>query len=408
MKTFILLTAGLGIMVGCSPVSFDVDKKAICGDLGEESCDPGVDVTSFNGSYVVPTPKVDVLIVNDNSGTMQFEQRAMANRFNDFIVGPLNGLGWRLGITTMDISNNNRSQNGELTISPPSGVTINPELQDGKLLRFSNGQNFISETDVGVNTMFGDAIEIEQTGMSDERGILTAGMALSRPGFLRSDSTHVAVIMLTDEDVRSVGETIEQDDCPRCNNSQLQNMQAALAGFGVTSRDKKAELERVWNQVNQQRSGFTQKTISVHSLIVKPNDTSCLNSQNTQSQPSGVIFNDARYGRMYEDLSNDPKFKGLVGNICAMNYSSELSTIGNYIRGRTVRDIPLIRTCNIITDDPENNPITISINDGPSFVLGRDSLPAGITNIQAFPGRLEFTPNLPAGTKVSTSFSCNN
>ncbi len=393
LKAFVVLTTGLGIMVGCSPVSFDVDEKAVCGDLDAASCNPiGPNLAEYTSAYTVAPAKVDVLIVNDNSGTMRYEQREMGNRFNTFI-NRLSGFNWQLGITTMDVSNANRNANGEQSIAPT--VTPNANLQDGKLVPFYNGSYILREGQSDALNLFRDAIEIEQQGLSDERGILTASMALqnsANSGLVRSDSTHVAIIMLTDEDVRSGGEA--------------NNTNPATAGLlNIMPRDRKENLLSVWNQVNSNRN----KTISVHSLIVQPGNSGCYNAQRTQVQPNGQIFGDATFGLMYDDISKDPTFKGIVGNICSSNYSSELSTISNYIAGRAQGDVPLNKTCDIITNNPDR-PITIDLqnsNGNFSFRLGIDPLPPGFTNIQAFPGRVEFTPGLNQGTNVQIRYSCN-
>jgi hypothetical protein len=385
IKTFLLLILGLGIMVGCSPVSFDVDEKAICDGLSEEECNPITpSLAEFTTTYSVPRPKVDVIIMNDNSGTMLYEQQEMGLRFGSF-TNELTGLDWQLGITTMDISNANRLANGEQQIPG----TANANLQDGKLVPFSDGSSVIREGQANVATLFSDAITIETKGLHDERGILAASLALQGSA-VRSDSTHVALIMLTDEDVRSGGEA---------NNSN-----PAVSGtYSVMARDRKEHLLSVWNQVSGGR-----KTISVHSLIVKPNDSSCLTTQRNQVQPNGLVYNDANYGLMYNDLSNDIRFKGIVGNICSSNYTNELRTMGDYIAGRTEGDIPLNKTCEIITNDI-NHPITITLSNSSgsyTFKLGFDPLPMGLTSVQAFPGRVQFTPGLNAGTNVSINFSC--
>ncbi|MCB0513392.1 MAG: hypothetical protein KDC60_03075, partial [Bacteroidetes bacterium] len=249
MRIFVILTTGLGIMVGCSPVGFDVNEKAICEDLDGESCNPITpNLAEFTTQYTVARAKVDVLIVNDNSGTMRYEQREMGNRFNTFI-SRLAGFDWQLGITTMDVSNSNRNANGEQSIAPT--VTPNPNLQDGKLVPFSNGSYLIREGNTNALDLFRNAIEITDQGLSDERGILTASMALQKSGttgLVRNDSTHVAIIMLTDEDVRSGGEA--------------NNTNPATAGLlDIMPRDKKTYLESIWNQVNSNHD----KTISVHS-----------------------------------------------------------------------------------------------------------------------------------------------
>src|SRR5690606_34653408 len=48
--------------------------------------------------------KVDVLIVIDNSGSMEYEQRNMAQRVRNFI-SILRGLDWQIGVTTTDPRN---------------------------------------------------------------------------------------------------------------------------------------------------------------------------------------------------------------------------------------------------------------------------------------------------------------
>ena len=45
--------------------------------------------------------KVDILVVDDNSGSMEFEQTSMANRVSNFLA-ILQGLDWRIGIATTD------------------------------------------------------------------------------------------------------------------------------------------------------------------------------------------------------------------------------------------------------------------------------------------------------------------
>jgi hypothetical protein len=402
-KIFILLSAGLGLMVGCSPVSFDVDEKSICEDLDEQSCNPiNPQLAEFTSQYTVAVPKVDIVIANDNSGTMQYEQRDMGNRFSDFI-NRLAGFNWQLGITTMDISNANRSANGEYPVNSP-GASPNAAFQDGKLIPIG-GSYILREGQADALTAFRNAIEItpsESRGYADERGILTAGLALqngSSTGLVRSDSTHVAVIMLTDEDVRSVGEVTDPAQA------------AALQGFTVTARDRKEHFASIWTQVNSGRN----KTISVHSLIV--NDSSCLSIQRQQQQPNGQIITDATYGLMYKDLSQDERFEGIVGNICAINYGSELSRIGEYIATRAVRDVPLNKVCDIITDDIEY-PVEITLENSQgtatyNFRLGFDPLPpvafssgGSFTEITAHPGRIEFNPGLRAGTKVAVRYTC--
>src|SRR5690606_35059906 len=100
----------------------------------------------------------------------------------------------------------NRAQHGEYAVAPldPSNPP-NPAFQDGRLIPIGSSY-LLREGQANAQDLFRQAIEItpqESRGLSDERGILTASMALQNggsTGLIRSNSTHVAVIMLTDED----------------------------------------------------------------------------------------------------------------------------------------------------------------------------------------------------------------
>src|SRR5690606_8968839 len=48
--------------------------------------------------------RVDILLVDDNSGSMSAEQNLLAQRFSTFI-SRLSGLDWQIGITTTDVTN---------------------------------------------------------------------------------------------------------------------------------------------------------------------------------------------------------------------------------------------------------------------------------------------------------------
>lgn len=379
---------GLGLLIGCSPVGFEVSQDS-CEDSSGSCVVTNATTKRITSNYSIPVPKLDILFVVDNSGSMAVEQANMGNRFNSF-TSSLNGLNWQMGVTTADISYNQRALWGEPSLTAPPSL-YDTNYQDGKLLSFgSSTGNILVEGNPNASSLFRNTVQIEQQGTYDERGIVATTMALQNNygSLIRTDSNHVAVVILSDEDVRSIG--LENNTDPSRRDI-----------FPVEYRDTKEYLADVWNsQINANGT----KTISVHSIVVKPGDNSCLNAQTNQQGETG------HFGSMYADLSNDPRFKGITGSICANDYASQLSSMGSYIRDRSFKDVPL-DNCAIITNDPVNHPIQITVttlNSGTYTFDYTDTPPSGtgLTSVSIQPGSLTLNPALPAGTSVGVSYSC--
>ena len=91
----------IGLYVGCSPVKFSLDDSK----CKENGCIVVDGKYSFNYTATAGYGKVDILIVNDNSASMSFEQARLAPRFANFI-GDLDSrnIDYRIGMTTTDVS----------------------------------------------------------------------------------------------------------------------------------------------------------------------------------------------------------------------------------------------------------------------------------------------------------------
>lgn len=402
MKTLTLtrlacLSFAVGFYVGCSPVKFALDAGQ-CEKVGQ-SCVVQNGLYHFDNNVSVGGGKVDILIVDDNSASMSFEQKNLASRFSGFISQlESNSVDYRIGITTTDISSNvsNTSNNY------PRAINGNGSFQDGNLIAFGSGVPYLTPSSAGSQSgrvsLFNNTIVRQETlqceqfianwvqnyGVSgintneyaqqylancpsgDERGIFAANLVVKKnPGsFIRSDA-HLAIIFLSDEDERSglygsgQGYALSDDDQP---NTLIQNISSTY-GSG--------------------------KSVSVHAIVVK--DNSCLSVQNHQSlgNPAVAATNgivSGSLGSAYLTFPNNGWGKAV--DICFNDYTSQLGQISSNIIDR-------INSASLACSNPQNLVVTISSSD------------SSITWTQQG-SEIRFNKQLPAGTSVHLTYDCSS
>jgi len=299
--------------IGCSKGQFEKVKQTNC------SSDTGA--CTFDETILISGGMVDVLFVDDNSGSMSFEQSKMAERF-PMLLAKLDYryLNYRIGITTTDMSSSK---------NPPRAINQNGALQNGKLIAFSNGQKYLepntpNKYNLFLNTMkrpetleceafinYAVANGISQSSAEyangyqehcpsgDERGVMAAVNTIrNNTDQLIRPKAHLAVVIISDENERSFGVSdshpeyaLEYDDYPQAMIDTVKQM-------------------------------YPEKTLSVHSVVVKSNDTACLQNQNEQM--GGLVK--GFYGTVYEQLSQATN--GVIGSVCASDYGSQMGQIG--------------------------------------------------------------------------------
>lgn len=379
----------------CSGVKFsqkfDCEKDSTCIVQNGKAVYPGEEVSVSGG-------KVDILIVNDNSASMSYEQARMAARFGQFINNlDSKYIDYRIAFTTTDISS---AQNSARAINQ------NGALQDGKLITLSNGKKFLSKDDGNLSEktqIFNTAINRPETlacenfiknwinsGKSindqnysaeylancpsgDERGIYAANLVVNNnpDSFLRDDADF-QIIFLADEDERS----------------QLYFSQPDYA---------LADLDSGKGLVQNIRSKFPNKNFGIHPIIVA--DDYCLPLQSQQllnvvSGSYGYEYNNAR--KEAQTLINSERTsKGLssismvLGDICSNDYSSQLKNIFDQVVG------PIVDNFALKCANPEGLNITVSTNDS-------------TVSHEIVGNVIRFNKKLPVGTRVSiSSYSCN-
>ncbi len=309
------LLGAIGLFsVGCSKAKFEKSSNPHCvSDTG--AC-------SFDETIFVSGGMVDVLFVDDNSGSMSFEQSKMAERFPT-LLQKLDDrmLDYRIGVTTTDISNSYSN--------PPRTINQNGALQNGRLIAFSGGLKYLEPNTPNKSSLFLETMKrpetlecekyindsvaagINQTSSEyqagyfahcpsgDERGIKAALKSIrdNQDQLIRPEA-HLAVVVISDENVRSWGLTDTQ------------------SAYALESEDKPQTL------IDTVKQMYPNKTLSVHSVVVRSGDMGCLNAQNAQM--NGLVK--GQYGTIYEQLSTATQ--GVIGNVCDADYGTQMGKIG--------------------------------------------------------------------------------
>tara|TARA_B100000749_G_scaffold280897_1_gene280727 strand:- start:2360 stop:3577 length:1218 start_codon:yes stop_codon:yes gene_type:complete len=247
---------------------------------------------------------VDILFINDNSGSMSFEQKRMSESFNS-LISTLDGqnIDYNIAVTTTDISTTN---------NPADDENGNGALQDGKFIQFPNGEYILRKSNTTSSQRvqyFGSVIEREETKTcedsgfttcpsGDERGIYALNKVLDRADSSFFQSNLFAVVILSDEDERSDGGR---------SNSVARQLEEMDQPESVVSR--------------LGTSLGLDKSMTVYSFIVQPGDYTCKSQQDAQGVALGNNSIEGNYGVQYGLLSNP---------------SDELKSLGNIIEGKTI------------------------------------------------------------------------
>jgi hypothetical protein len=362
----------MGFYIGCSPVKFSLDDSK-CKDKG---CIVVNGQFSFNYTVTAGLGKVDILIVNDNSASMSFEQARLAPRFDNFISDlDSRNIDYRIAMTTTDVSN---SKAGTL-INYKEGIPfLTPSHQDRLALFNKTIQrpetlacekfiaNWIRSNGGNRESINSDAYSkgyAQNCPSGDERGVYAANLVINNnpSSFIRPDA-HLAVIFLSDEDERSSLYTnqiykLEQMDQP---------------SFLVSNVKERLGTDKY-------------NSLSVHAIVVK--DQACLAQQGNQAldnyaPTAGLVT--GSIGNVYLSFANQGW--GNAADICSDNYAGQLGEIRAKITDR-IKDIML--NC----QEPKDIQVTVSGNNVP-YVLENKIL--------------KFSQYLAPGTRVSLSYKCES
>ena len=309
-----------------------------------------VELVKLSTTVSLPTKKVDVLFLIDNSGSMDKDRTKLGQKLADF-TSKLADFDWQICVTTTE-----PSQDGALIPFKKADGTVTTSYMIDKTTSDYNNMFLKTVSTPPVKGGNGDM------GSGNESGILATNRAVERNDnrCFRSDAAFASIV-LSDEDEESTGGFIEYS----------------------TSGQYKGEL----NTKNLPTTAVSTvasvmgaaKVFTFHSLVIKPGDTACYNLQKAES--------DVWYGRRYDELSK--LTSGITGSICSDNFGNELAAYADRIRA-TLGSISLECT------PKAGTPFEVKVNGS-----------VATSNTYQLDGnKLLFTPALVNGTTVGVSYWC--
>jgi len=310
---------------------------------------------TYTKNVLATDNKVDILLVVDDSNSMLSDNRKLADKLQGFVSGLTNvGIDWNMCVTitrAQDVAGNGTlywgaSRNWVNYLGSPKWV-----MKSG-----ATDPNSIFKSTI-------EAIGAGWAGTDDERGIKAAYWHAEYANYNNCyrDDASLSVIMISDEDVRSVG----GDPAYQYYSGEL---------LPLDTDDLPA------NYINKIKQKFgMNKRFAVNSIIVKPNDSKCMSMQDADGSKS-------HYGFKYAELST--LTNGSIGSICDEDYSQNL----NYFKERivnTLGSIPLecIPVGSVdVKLTPSMNNVSISVQNN----------------------SLVFNPAVPVGYKIDLKYYCSS
>jgi hypothetical protein len=286
--------------------------------------------------------KVDILIIDDNSYSMEVEQKKMAERFPSFISA-LGDLDYQIAVTTTDIDSVNSKTNLGGRVVDWTGATsklltpLTPKASDVF-------KNTIKRSETIGCANRGDCPSGNEQPL--QATILAMRQRMTDNSGIFRDNVDLALIILSDEDEMSNGPS---------NATKPQDVVDAFkTEFGETKR------------------------LRAFGIVIKSGDEKCLKEQ--VAQTSGG--NGGYYGTHVETLA--AMTGGVVNSICDSDYSKSLAEIS-----RSVRKL-------VGTFELSNAPKSVQVKLTPA---------PPIPILYKLEGKnLIFSTPPPAGTKIDVSY----
>lgn len=300
---------------------------------------------TFQRVVQITDNKVDILVVVDDSNSMAPDNTKLAERLQGFVNDlTASGIDWQMCATVtraQDVSNNGTlywgaSRNWVNYSTSPFWV-----LKAGAANPYSIFTSTIS------------AIGAGWAGTDDERGIKAAWQHADYAPYnscYRADAS-LAVIMISDEDERSIG----GDQSQVYYSGELKTLEAE---------------DQPQAYINKIRQSFgNNKRFTFNSIIVTPGDLGCMAEQDVSGGKS-------HFGYKYAELSQ--LTGGAIGNICANDYSSNLyyfkDRIVNSLASVPLECAPVGDVNVVITPTMSNLSVQLVNNDlvfNPAISVGR-------------------------------------
>lgn len=267
---------------------------------------------------------VDILFIDDNSGSMAPEQLLLGNKFSTFATA-LTSVNWQIGITTTDCSTGPYGICGSLLEMAGTGLSILTKAIPNYETVFENTIRRPETYDPVTNK---DCASTNSCPSGDEVPLAASISAMKKKdgdnkGFFR-DGADLSIVYLSDEDEKSNG------------------------GPGATeATEVVSEFGKIWP---------VDKKFIAYGIVIKPDDQACLDMQRGQSATGGS------YGTKVRDLVN--LTGGSLYSICDNDYSLTLKDIGlnvtRYSKTVTLAQTPIAGSVRVVFTPTWNSTISVS------------------------------------------------
>ena len=259
-------------------------KPAIQQACNTQACPPACQRRTFNEQVAAEDNQLDILLVIDDSGSMYQDSSRLAPRLAGFVNRlASSNINWQMCVTSTDV-----------------------DYYQGRPIQWqgANSGHILRNNSGNLNRIFVDTMRFIGAGFSsDEQGIKAMNLSIqdnNRSNCFR-DRAGLAVILISDEDERSVGG----------NRSLSPNDYEPLGALNTPN-----------SFIQTVRNNFSPgKRVTVNSIVVR--DSQCQAQQNAQGERSF-------FGRRYMELSNQTG--GTVQSICMNDYSVALNYCYETIR----------------------------------------------------------------------------
>jgi hypothetical protein len=304
--------------------------------------------------------QLDILLVLDDSNSMLADNQRLAQRLQGFVNDlTAAGFDWQMCLTL--------TRGQRISDSDPTYYWGASNNWVGKSPSPTWVINSSTPNPYSIFTNTISAIGAGNVGSDDERGIKSAWWHLwnGDPNYLETNGCYrkksgLSVIIISDEDVRSVGGDQTQVFYP----NELKPLEAD-------------DLPTTY--VNHVKSIFgNDKRFTVNSIIVRPGDNSCMAAQDAEGSKS-------HFGTKYNELSQITN--GYVGSICDADYSTNLK----YFKDKIVNSLKSIPLECIPVGNVQVT-ITPSMGGINAFLQGQN---------------LVFDPAIPVGRTVTLNYNCS-
>lgn len=362
-----LAAAGLLLAFGfnsCSEVEFSKVEASANPQCVGANCPGPTKYLNYDDDFTIPaySNKADILLVLDNSGSMDADLLELADKLNGLITVLDNNLvDWRMCYTTTD----DYASGGVLTWKKI--VNGNPQSTNERVLLPTTAD----KASIFYTTM--DNLPSDST-TGTEQGILTMGRVFNNSlnsDCFRSDAV-LSVVLISDEDEKSCG-----GRCANYTSNEHPGGTQTRDGRFYREQFRETTAENTPDSVIKiVKDKWPEKAFIVNTIVIRKDDYACYDGQDVEAP--------AFFGLTYQALQS--RTGGVLGDICAPSYATQLADMGK----RTVDTVK-----------------SISLRCAPVSAPTVTITPAAPTTTWTVAGdKILFSQALPQGTVVNVRYTC--